>query len=117
MQLAGPAVALGRGQDPSPALADWHSRPEGHRWAPPEAPHCSRLCQGVLQAVTKSFPLALGKTLWASAEGHCPRLLLLPTFPAKNKQNRGGTNLERETSAHWEKNGYKRQEEELFLSC
>lgn len=98
--------------DLSPALAGWHSCPwGGHRWSPPATPRCSRLCRRLLQVATKSILLALGK----SVEGHCPLFSssFLPLHFAKNKQNR----KKNPTISHWEKNEYKQQEEELFLSC
>jgi len=90
VRRAGLAVAAGRGGDPCPAPAGTAAR--SGSGGLPAAPRCRLAGQAV---------------------GQTP-LLLLPTFPAKNTQSRRETKPERETSAHWERNGYKQQEKGYF---
>lgn len=63
--IAGVVVALGHGQDPSPA---WHSHPEG-------LPHSSQPCQAIL-------PQNVSCWFWGkpSVEGHCPLSSSIPPF-------------------------------------
>lgn len=60
----------------------------------------------------KKFPVGFGENPAGQCGGALSPLLLLPTFPAKKKQNRKKT-----PKPEREKNEYKPQEEELFLSC
>lgn len=72
----------GCGQDPSPALTGWHGRPGGTEGLPPRL----LALPGRTPAHCKNFPVGFGENPAGQCGGMLPPLLL-PTFPAKNKEH------------------------------